>query len=100
MRWNDEKEMKEPRLTRNSRCSLVSANRTEIRLPGSFHPRTIRPCSRSMISSAAARVSSLCGFDFKLSCLEGKRESTYRTNAIILGGLLSLVWKKRLLRMA
>ena len=42
-----------------SRCSLVSANLTEIRHPGSFHPLTILPCSLSMISSAAARVSSL-----------------------------------------
>jgi hypothetical protein len=33
----------EERLTLNSRCSAVSANRTEILLPVSFHPRTIRP---------------------------------------------------------
>lgn len=47
------------RLARNSRCSVVSANRTEMRLPGSFHPLTIRPCNRSIISSAPTRVSKL-----------------------------------------
>lgn len=78
--------------TRSSRCSAVSANRTDILLPVSFHPRTMRQCKRSMISSAPLRVSNLYTI-IVLSKTKKNRtqERTYRTNAIILGGLLSFV---------
>jgi len=84
-------------LTLNSRCSLVSANRTDILLPESFQPRTMRPWSRSIISSAAVRVSSLQIVVESQQYVERNSKSnngmpkhtteeTYLTNAIILGG--------------
>lgn len=50
-----------------------------------------------MISSAAVRVSSLPTTFSESVRIEHWQRLTYLTNAIILGGWLSLVWKKRLL---
>jgi hypothetical protein len=87
---------KHKRRTRSSRCSAESAKRTEIRLPVSFHPRTMRPCRRSIISSQAIRESRLerC---YQTNVGRSTRRKTYRTKAMILGGWLRRVWKKRLL---
>lgn len=80
--------------TLNSLCSAVSANLTEILHPASFHPLTSRPCKRSMISSAAVRDSNLRRVK-QVHRRQTRVMSTHRTKAIILGGLLRRVWKKR-----